>query len=292
MTDLDRIEKQISINATAQRVWDLVSRPGWFINDGAVIEHQLERQGDVTVVRDPVHGDFPYATVRLDPPRYASFRWLSSEATDPLAHPSTLVEFRIEDAEDGVVLHVCESGFASMPGTELERRARLEGNTTGWTVELEAARAYLDCESVHRSVFINARPEDVWPLVTTPDHFTAWYAFDGAQIDARPGGRMRLTWAEHGSFEGVVVMVNEPTCFAYRIAITPDTTPVAENSTLVTITLKASGAGTLVTATQTGFSQLAPEFGSAIDNAAADALGWEGGFAMLARYASDRQIER
>ncbi len=147
-------------------------------------------------------------------------------------------------------------------------------------------------ESVHRSVFINARPEAVWPLVTSPEHVTAWYAFDGAQIDARPGGRMLLTWVEHGSFEGEVVTVDEPHCFAYRVAITPDTPPVAGNSTLVTLTLTASGTGTLVTATQTGFDDLAAEFGSAFDNAAADALGWEGGFALLVRYASDRQIAR
>lgn len=284
MTETDRIERQIEIAASAQRVWELISRPGWFINDGAVIDHRIEHRGDVAVVHDPVHGAFPIVTVRLDPPRYAAFRWLSEQGTetDLTSTPSTLVEFWIEQTSpDAVLLRVVESGFASLAATEAQRRRMVEENTSGWETELTAARAYLDPLSVHRARHIDAPPADVWPIVTTAEHFARWYAFDGAEIDARPGGTMRLTWAEHGSYLTEVVTVEEPHRFAYRIAAVPDTVPTDGNSTLVTLTLTASGRGTLLTVDQTGYDRLAAEFGTPTDHAAQDTAGWVGALATL-----------
>lgn len=139
--EFDRIEREIAIDAPADRVWSLVSEPGWFINDKAITEHRIERDGDLSTIHDPVHGAFTFRTVELDEPRYAAFRWLA-DADDPQSD-STLVEFWITPADSGVLLKVVESGFASLPGTEAERRARFDGNNEGWTIELELARTHL-----------------------------------------------------------------------------------------------------------------------------------------------------
>ena len=139
--EFDRIEREIAIDAPADRVWSLVSEPGWFINDKAITEHRIERDGDLSTIHDPVHGAFTFRTVELDEPRYAAFRWLA-DAADPQSD-STLVEFWITPADSGVLLKVVESGFASLPGTEAERRARFDGNNEGWTIELELARTHL-----------------------------------------------------------------------------------------------------------------------------------------------------
>ena len=139
----DRIERQIEIEAPAQRVWDLVSEPGWYINDGTVVDHRIERDGDVDVVHDPVHGAFRFRTVALDPPRYAAFRWLSDEPGPEGGEAGTLVEFWLDERTDGVTLRVAESGFASLGGTEDDRRRRVAENTDGWEKELVVARAHL-----------------------------------------------------------------------------------------------------------------------------------------------------
>jgi len=140
-TELDRVERQITIQAPASRVWSLISEPGWYINDGAIVEHTLERSGDVTTVHDPTHGTFHCRTVELDEPHYAAFRWLDSSDDEA---PSTLVEFWIDQVTaDSVVLRVAESGFASLPGTAEERRRKLEGNRDGWSIELGLAQAHL-----------------------------------------------------------------------------------------------------------------------------------------------------
>ena len=42
---------------------------------------------------------------------------------------------------------------------------------------------------VSEEIVIAAGPDELWPLVTEARHFRAWYAFGGAEIDLRPGGK-------------------------------------------------------------------------------------------------------
>ncbi|MDG4834499.1 SRPBCC domain-containing protein [Solwaraspora sp. WMMD1047] len=285
--ELDRIERDIDIDAPASRVWELITRPGWFINDGAIFEQEVERRADdLHIVRDPVYGDFPIRTERLDPPRYAAYRCLIDEpGGEPRPEGSTLIEFWIdENPAGGVTLRVAESGFATLPGTAEERRRRLADNLDGWQAELAAARSHLDSRSVQRASYLAAPPEQVWPILTRPEHFATWYAFDGASFDPVPGSAMELRWAEHGTFRGEVVEVDEPWLFAYRIAAAPDIEPAEHASTLVTFRLKKSGNGCLLTVTQTGFDALDPRFGAAPENAATEVTGWEGGLAALGQH--------
>lgn len=135
---LDRIEREVHILAPAEVVWELVSQPGWWINDGTVIPHRVEEREDHVVVHDPTHGAFAVRTVSSTPPRHVAYRWLGDDA----GVGTTLVEFWIADVGDGVVLRVVESGFATLPGT-LEQRHRLyQDNAEGWDTELAAALAH------------------------------------------------------------------------------------------------------------------------------------------------------
>ena len=91
-----RIERSIVIAATPERVWQIVSEPGWWINGGTIRPHRIEDAGDATsIVHDEEHGAFRIRTERLDPPRYAAFRWLG-RADEKGA--GTLTEFWVEDA--------------------------------------------------------------------------------------------------------------------------------------------------------------------------------------------------
>lgn len=141
----DRIERQIDIDASAERVWSLVSQPGWWINNGEIVDHKIERVGDLDVVHDPDHGAFPIRTERLDPPRYAAFRWMADRDDRSGEGPSTLTEFWIDDHEGrtGVTLRVVESGFSSLDVSAEEQRKRIEENTEGWELELAAARTFV-----------------------------------------------------------------------------------------------------------------------------------------------------
>lgn len=145
LAELDRIARQIDIDAPAERVWELVARPGWYINDGEVeAEPDLRHEGEVTVVRHPSLGEFRFRTVELDKPRYAAFRWIGTPHRDD-STPSTLVEFWIDERDDGgVTLRVVESGFSGLaddPAAWLKER---EGNDKGWLTELVAAKTFVE----------------------------------------------------------------------------------------------------------------------------------------------------
>jgi uncharacterized protein YndB with AHSA1/START domain len=289
MDELDRIERHIDIDADADRVWGLVSRPGWWINEGEILSNAaVERREGHDLVRDPVHGDFAIRTELLDPPRYAAFRWLPQDGDDVPPGASTLVEFRIEGRPGGVRLSVVESGFSTLSEDRDTWLKAREENTQGWGAELGAARTHLDPVSVTRSVNVAVSPERLWELLVDADQLARWYAFDGADLEATRSGRVELRWKEHGAFRGRVVDVVPHEVFSFRLAVEPDTDPVDGRSTLVAFTLKPSGAGrTLLTVRQTGYPDLDPTLGRAAELADQDREGWEAGLALLTRLVAE-----
>ena len=286
--ELDRVEREIDIEASAERVWALVARPGWYVNQGAVVSNPvLQTDGDLTVLRHPEYGDFRIRTVSLEPPRYAAFRWLGEGGE------STMVEFWITERDGaGVTLRVVESGFSGLGDDPAEWLRKREENVDGWEQELAAAAAYLDRGSVQRAVEIAAPPDRVWPLLTTPDGLTAWYAFDGATVEPVVGGRISFHWAEHGTYLGRVTAYEEPTTFGYRISATPDTEPAEQTSTDVLITVEAAGPGSTVVVRHTGFAGLDPALGDPDALVGDEIQGWEGGLELLAGLADRAKVPR
>ena len=138
--DLDRIERSIDIDAPAERVWSLISRPGWWINEHDVDpDPQIRDEGDHVVVVHPKYGEFPLRTVEQRPPRYVAFRWFM-RTDDEIG---TLTQFWVEDRPGGVTLRVVESGFAELGKSSDDLRDHLSENTSGWEAELEAARRFV-----------------------------------------------------------------------------------------------------------------------------------------------------
>ncbi|TDX03437.1 SRPBCC domain-containing protein [Kribbella sp. VKM Ac-2566] len=114
-------------------------------------------------------------------------------------------------------------------------------------------------DSVEREVYVEARPETVWAAVTQPEVFARWYAFGGAEIDLRPGGRLVMRWDEHGEFFGFVEKVEPGRRFAYRYAVDPGVEPAPGNANLVEFTLTPEAEGTRLLVVESGFDRLDDE---------------------------------
>jgi len=134
----DRIEQRIVINATLERVWDLVTRPGWWVP--TEVEAPVDRTpGHQTVRESAKWGRFAVEVVRIEPRTYAAFRWASQFPGEELAPgKTTLIEFTVAQKEpgQGVTVTVVETGFAALDATEAERKAGFDANTEGWGMEL------------------------------------------------------------------------------------------------------------------------------------------------------------
>ena len=130
---MDGIEREITINAPVERVWELVSQGGWWIGDGDRGRQTRSREGDdIDVVVDPTYGTFRIRTEKAEPHSYLSYRWLD----DSDERATTLVEFWLSEVDGATTLRVVESGF-----TSAEHR---EGNIKGWGMQLSVAKA--ECE--------------------------------------------------------------------------------------------------------------------------------------------------
>jgi len=139
----DRLEQEIYITAGAEEVWALVSRPGWWVNEGEVDDHPATRvEGDLTTLTHPTWGEFLIETVETRRPEHVVFRWSPAPGVDPSA-PRTRVELDVEPRVGGVVVRVVESGFAGLSDDDSVWRRSLADQTQGWANELKAARAFV-----------------------------------------------------------------------------------------------------------------------------------------------------
>ncbi len=132
---MDRIEREIFVEAPITRVWTLVTRPGWWIGDGDPTVHTITDQGDHVVVHDPTYGDFAVHPAGTDAPHYVAYRspWDGKDG-------GTLVEFFLRESGAGTLLRVVESGFDALGMNGTERDAAIDDNTNGWEAQLGHAK--------------------------------------------------------------------------------------------------------------------------------------------------------
>jgi uncharacterized protein YndB with AHSA1/START domain len=145
----DRIERETLIAAPLERVWSLVTQPGFWVADEASLPGTVAREGESMVAKNPQYGTFPVRVEKVDPPTYVAYRWASAFPGEELREDnSTLVEFALSPEGDKTRLRVVESGFAALAGSEELRGQAVKDNTGGWPQVLDAFRARAEEPSV------------------------------------------------------------------------------------------------------------------------------------------------
>jgi uncharacterized protein YndB with AHSA1/START domain len=109
-------------------------------------------------------------------------------------------------------------------------------------------------DRIERTVELAHPPQKVWAALTTAEGLAAWFG-NQAQIDLRPGGQARMSWAGGHTASMRVERVEEPAVFGFTWQIygLPEDDP---RRTYVEFTLEPAGAGTRLTVTESGFAQL------------------------------------
>ena len=133
----DRIEKRVVLRATRARVWRAITNAKefgtWFrMNLDGEFAAGKTMHGNITQPGYE-HVKVEMRVERIQPESYFSYRWhpyAIDTAVDYSAEPMTLVEFMLEEAEDGIAVTIIESGFDKIP---LARRAEaFRMNEKGW----------------------------------------------------------------------------------------------------------------------------------------------------------------
>jgi uncharacterized protein YndB with AHSA1/START domain len=138
----DRIEKSIFLRAPRSRVWRAITNAeefgAWFgvklegaFAPGARVSGRITTPGYEHLIMD-------IAIERVDPERLFSYRrhpYAIEPGVDYSGEPTTLVEFRLEDAPGGTRLTVIESGFDRIPVSRRAEAFRM--NDQGWAEQLK-----------------------------------------------------------------------------------------------------------------------------------------------------------
>jgi uncharacterized protein YndB with AHSA1/START domain len=158
----DRIEKKVLLKASRERVWRAIAEAEQFGTwfgvefEGDFIAGQLLKckvaptkvDAEIGKHQEAYAGvEFVIVVERIEPMRLFSFRWHPYEpepGSDPAEEPMTLVTFELEDAADGTMLTITESGFDAVP---LEKRAMaFTSNEQGWEMQSRLIEKYLMTE--------------------------------------------------------------------------------------------------------------------------------------------------
>jgi uncharacterized protein YndB with AHSA1/START domain len=148
LTQTDRIEKTVTLRAPRSRVWRAITDAREF---GAWFGVKLESAfAEKAAVRGQItHPGYEHLTMevvveRIEPERYFAYRWhpyAIDQSADYSSEPTTLVEFRLEEADGGTILTITESGFDRIP---LSRRAEAyRMNEGGWNAQVQNIARYV-----------------------------------------------------------------------------------------------------------------------------------------------------
>jgi uncharacterized protein YndB with AHSA1/START domain len=145
----DHIERDILLKAPRSRVWaalaDAEAFGTWFgvalkgqrFEPGARAHGHITHPGYEHVIWD-------VQVERIEPQQLFSFRW-HPYAVDPAfdysSEPTTLVEFELQDSDEGCRLRLLESGFDNIPQARRREAFRMHGS--GWSQQMSNIEKYL-----------------------------------------------------------------------------------------------------------------------------------------------------
>lgn len=112
--------------------------------------------------------------------------------------------------------------------------------------------------TIERSLHIDASPEVVFEVISSPEHLQEWWSDEATLEAATPGAVGELAWGVDPtprvhveSF--TVVDADPPRLFSFRWVYPEGEVAAQDNSLLVTFELTASGTGTALRLAETGF---------------------------------------
>jgi uncharacterized protein YndB with AHSA1/START domain len=146
---------------------------------------------------------------------------------------------------------------------------------------------------IEREIYVEASPEIVFAVVSSPDHVKQWWP-DDARYEPTPGSVGEIVFGDRDA-EGVVVPftvvdARPPRTFSFRWTQPADEAAVEGNSLLVTFDLTPSGGGTLLKMTETGFREMGWEVAVLEQQYNEHVTGWDFYLPRLVSYVATLEV--
>ncbi|MGW4328048.1 SRPBCC domain-containing protein [Nocardia sp. NPDC004573] len=138
--------------------------------------------------------------------------------------------------------------------------------------------------SIEREIYVEASPEVVFEVVSSPEHISEWWS-DDAEFDVTPGAVGELVWGDRAQVAPItVVRAERPRVFSFRWCYPDGEVGDSAGSLLVTFELVASGAGTRIRLTETGFRETGWEAAKLAEQYHEHTVGWDTYVPRLGEY--------
>ncbi len=113
--------------------------------------------------------------------------------------------------------------------------------------------------TIEREITIDASPETVFEVISSPEHIRGWWNGADTDIAAQPGSVGTIAWPgepSHENTEQIAVVDATPySLFSFRWVYDAGSVAAADNSLLVVFELRPEGSGTVLRMTETGFRE-------------------------------------
>jgi uncharacterized protein YndB with AHSA1/START domain len=137
--------------------------------------------------------------------------------------------------------------------------------------------------SIEREIHVDASPEVVFEVVSSPEHISQWWT-DDAGFEVTPGAVGEFVWGDRAQVVPMtVVSVEPPRLFSFRWCH-PEGRVDSADSLLVTFELTPAGTGTTIRLTETGFREMGWEAAKLEEQYAEHVVGWDTFVPRLGEY--------
>lgn len=148
--------------------------------------------------------------------------------------------------------------------------------------------------TIERSIEINASPETVFKVITSPIHLTEWWP-DEALFEPKPGAAGRIVFGDRAAGDAsvpniTIVELDPPQRFTFRWLYPDDETAHGHNSLFVVFELEDVGGRTLLRMTESGFREQGWEVAMLEEQYRLHGAGWDHHLARLIRYAPTAEM--
>ncbi len=142
--------------------------------------------------------------------------------------------------------------------------------------------------TIEREIHIDASPEIVFEVISTPEHLREWWP-DDVVIEPVPGAVGELVFGDRADPAAnvvpmTVVEVDPPRRFSFRWTHGADEVAAPGNSLLVTFELSPAGSGTALRMTEVGFREMGWEIAVLEEQYQSHVQGWNHYIPRLGEY--------
>ncbi|MEV6287760.1 SRPBCC domain-containing protein [Kribbella sp. NPDC051770] len=145
----------------------------------------------------------------------------------------------------------------------------------------------MEYATLEREIHIEAAPEVVFDVVSSPEHVREWWP-DSADYPLAPGGSGQIVFDQATddpkAVAITVVTVDRPRLFSFRWTHPVGEPAATANSLLVTFELVPAGSGTTLKLTETGFREQGWEAAVLEETYRDHELGWDHHLARISPY--------